>query len=72
MAGVWMTPVKNGQCKISVCRDGANKIIIATQTPLTDGQAEELFWIVSAMTRSGKTLNKLLTEIQWCEKSERS
>lgn len=62
MAGVWMTPCKNGQCEISVRRDGINKIIIGTQTPLNDEQAEELFWCVGAMLRSGKTLKDLLKE----------
>ena len=62
MIGVWMTPCKNGQCKLSVRRDGINKIVIATQTPLTDAQAEELFWCVGAMQKSGKTLKGLLKE----------
>lgn len=62
MVGVWMTPCKNGQCELSVRRDGINKIVIATQTPLTDAQAEELFWCVGAMQRSGKTLKDLLKE----------
>ena len=62
MVGVWLTPCKNGQCELSVRRDGINKIVIATQTPLTDAQAEELFWCVGAMQRSGKTLKDLLKE----------
>ena len=62
MIGVWMTPCKNGQCELSVRRDGINKIVIATQTPLTDAQAEELFWCIGAMRRSGKTLKDLLKE----------
>ena len=64
MVGVWMTPCKNGQCELSVRRDGINKIVIATQTPLTDAQAEELFWCVGAMQRSGKTLKNLLKEAE--------
>ena len=60
MASAWMTPIKNGQCEISVRRDGVNKIIVATQARLTDEQVEELFWIVSAMARSGKTLHELI------------
>ena len=55
-----MTPCKDGQCELSVRRDGINKIVIATQTPLTDEQAEELFWCVGAMQRSGKTMKDLL------------
>jgi ribosomal protein S27AE len=62
MIGVWMTPCKNGQCELSVRRDGINKIVIATQTPLTDAQAEELFWCIGAMQKSGKTLKDLLKE----------
>lgn len=62
MVGVWMTPCKNGQCEVSVRRDGINKIVIATQTPLTDAQAEELFWCIGTMQRSGKTLKDLLKE----------
>ena len=62
MVGVWMTPCKNGQCELSVRRDGINKIVIATKTPLTDAQAEELFWCVGAMQRSEKTLKDLLKE----------
>ena len=62
MAGVWMTPCKNGQCELSVIRDGIDKIVIATQTPLSDAQAEELFWCIRAMQRSGKTLKDLLKE----------
>lgn len=62
MVGVWMTPCKNGQCELSVRRDGINKIVIATKTPLTDAQAEELFWCVGAMQRSGKTMKDLLKE----------
>lgn len=62
MIGAWMTPCKNGQCELSVRRDGINKIVIASQTPLTDAQAEELFWCVGAMQRSGKTLKDLLEE----------
>ena len=62
MAWVWMTPCKNGQCELSVRRDGINKIVIATQTPLTDTQVDELFWCIGAMQRSGKTLKVLLKE----------
>lgn len=62
MIGVWMTPCKNGQCELSVRRDGINKIVIASQTPLTDAQVEELFWLVGAMQNSGKTLKDLLKE----------
>ena len=62
MAGVWMTPCKNGQCELSVRRDGINEIVIATQTPLTDGQVEGLVWCIGAMQRSGKTLKDLLKE----------
>ena len=62
MIGVWMTPCKNGQCELSVRRDGINKIVIATQTPLTDAQAEELFWHIGVMQKSGKTLKDLLKE----------
>ena len=62
MVGVWMTPCKNGQCELSVRRDGINKIVIATKTPLTDAQAEELFWCVGAMQRSEKTLKDLRKE----------
>lgn len=62
MIGVWMTPCKNGQCELSVRRDGINKIVIASQTPLTDEQAEGLFWCVGAMLRSEKTLKDLLKE----------
>ena len=60
MAGVWMTPYKNGQCELSVRRDGIDKIVITTQTPLTDAQVEELFRCIGAMQRSGKTLKDLL------------
>lgn len=62
MIGVWMTPCKNGQCELSVRRDGINKLVIASKTPLTDAQAEELFWCIGAMQRSGKTLKDLLKE----------
>lgn len=62
MAGIWMAPVKNGQCEVSVRRDAINKIVIATQTPLTDAQAEELFWCTWVMQKSGKTLKDLLKE----------
>lgn len=62
MIGVWMTPCKNGRCELSVRRDGTNKLVIASQTPLTDAQAEELFWCIGAMQRSGKTLKDLLKE----------
>lgn len=62
MIGAWMTPCKNGQCELSVRRDGINKIVVALQTPLTDAQAEELFWCIGAMQRSGKTLKDLLKE----------
>ena len=62
MIGVWMTPCKNGQCELSVRRDGINKIVVASQTTLTDAQAEELFWCVRAMQKSGKTLKDLLKE----------
>lgn len=55
-----MAPCKNDQCELSVRRDGINKIVIATQTPLTDAQAEELFWCIGAMQKSGKTLKDLL------------
>ena len=69
---VWMTLRKNGQCELSVRRDGINKIVIASQTPLTDTQAEELFWCVGAMQRSGKTLKDLLKEqetgTEWLKK----
>lgn len=62
MIGVWMAPCKNGQCELSVRRDGINKIVVASQTSLTDEQIEELFWCIEAMQRSGKTLKDLLKE----------
>ena len=72
MTGIWMTPCKNGQCELSVRRDGINKIVIATQTPLTDAQVEELFWCIGAMQRSGKTLKDLLKKVDNIEKRDTS
>lgn len=54
--------MQNGQCELSVRRDGINKIVIWTQTPLMDAQVDELFWCIGAMQRSGKTLKDLLKE----------
>ena len=62
MTSVWTTPIEDSEFRTSVRRDGKNTLVIFTQNPLSDSQATELFWCVSAMQRSGKTLNELIQD----------
>lgn len=47
--------------EVSVRRDTENKVTIFTQTPLTDDQMRDLYWLAYAMQKTGKTLKEIMT-----------
>jgi len=63
---IYATPnvtVGNTTCQVSevsVRRDGENKIVIFTRTPLTDDQMQDLYWLSYAMEKTGKTMKDLI------------
>ena len=50
----------NGGCKVSLIRKGHNSIIITSQKPLNNEQMRNLYWIIFAMTETGKTWSELV------------
>ena len=48
---------KDGTC---IMRGRGNKLTVDTPNKLSDEQVGELFWIVCAMSTTGKNLNELI------------
>ena len=58
MYGMFTSPV-NGVSDATIIREGYHKIKISTENTLTDDQVRDLYWLVLAMSNTGKTLKEL-------------
>ena len=45
--------------EVCLHREGMNKIVISTLNPLDDDQMSDIYWIVSAMQKTGKRLKDM-------------
>lgn len=62
MAYAYFTEPINGHSDVTVIRDAKDRVGIRTKTPLTDEQMRDLYWIVSWMMRTGKTMKDLMKD----------
>lgn len=60
MAYAFMSEPVNGESEIIIQRISKNAIKIQTHNSLTDEQVQELYWLVYAMEKLGKTMKELL------------
>lgn len=67
MAYAMFSDPVNGVSEVMLRRESANKIIITTAKPMTDDQMTDLYWTVSAMSRTGLTLHELMMDRRECE-----
>ena len=56
--GMYADPM-NDESEIIIIRTGMKKIGITTREPLSDEQVQDLYWIVMAMSKTGKRLGEL-------------
>ena len=67
MAYAMFSDPVNGVSDVMLRRESANKIIITTAKPMNDEQMTDLYWVVSAMSRTGLTLHELMMDRKECE-----
>lgn len=48
---------------VLLTRERGNRIVITTAGTLSDEQMSDLYWVVSAMTKTGKPLKKLIERV---------
>ena len=60
MAYAMFTNSENGTHDVILRREGRNQIMVTTEVPLTDDQMRDLYWIVLAMEKTGKTMKDLV------------